>query len=169
MAVVFYGDNNIATLKNAALGVCFGQCTFFAKISKDRACVKTDGSTIQSNGTAAQSLFVLDTGNYYSSRDRIFKLHGLTAGSTTTATQSAVAVATALLASFAGKIVFIDVTMPEGRHVVAANLKTAGGLEYFDPNDALYRETSGTDFSTVLVNNFTKFNFQTNVSYYPVS
>ncbi len=169
MAVVFYGDNSIATLKNAGLGVCFGQCTFYAKISKDRACVQTDASTIQSNGTAAQALFRLGGKDYYPSRDRIFGLHGLTAGAATRAAHGAAVLAGTLLLTLAGQIVFINVTMPGGAsHVVAANLKNPHQLEYFDPNDALYRVATKEDFAQVMVDNFTRYNM-TGHSCYPVN
>src|SRR5262245_19332839 len=74
MPIVMYSNNNISSLKTSPLGVCFGQCTFFAKLSKDRDCVNTDASTIESNATAAQSLFMLDSGSYDASRNRIFAL-----------------------------------------------------------------------------------------------
>jgi hypothetical protein len=169
MAIVFHGDNSIATLKNAGLGVCFGQCTFFAKISKERDCVKTDVSTIQSNGTAVQALFKLDSGSYSASRDRLFGLHGLTAGQTFSWNVNAVGLANYLVASHMGQIVFIDVTMPEGRHVVAARLKAANQLEYFDSNDALFRETTQLAFVNAMATNFAHFSFEQDLSFYSVS
>jgi hypothetical protein len=169
MSLIFIGNNDITTLKTSGAGVCFGQCTFFAKISKEREVSKGDGSTIQSNATAAQALFQLDSGSYYSSRNRIFALHGLAAGNTVSTSISGAALAAELNTTYMGRIVFIDVTMPEGRHVVAAYLRSATALEFFDPNAGLYREGSFAAFSGVMAQNFATFNFEPAVSYYPVN
>jgi hypothetical protein len=168
MPIVMYSNNNISSLKTTGLGVCFGQCTFFAKLSKERDCTKTDASTIESNATAAQSLFMLDSGSYDASRDRIFKLHGLTAGLKTSVGLAAAALADTLVANNIGQTVFIDVTLSPGAHVVAARLKSATQLEYFDPNEGLFREGTAAAFRAALVANFTRFNYTT-LGYYPVS
>jgi hypothetical protein len=168
MPIVMHSNNNISNLKTAPLGVCFGQCTFFAKISKERDVVKTDASTIESNATAAQSLFMLDSGSYDSSRDRIFALHGLRAGAKTQMTLAAGVLADTLALSNTGQTVFLDVTLPAGSHVVAARLKSNTQFEYFDPNEGLFREGSAEDFKNALSGNFARFNY-TLVGYYPVS
>jgi hypothetical protein len=168
MPIVMYSNNNISSLKTSPLGVCFGQCTFFAKLSKERDCTKTDASTIESNATAAQSLFMLDSGSYDASRNRIFALHGLTAGNKVTSALAASALADQLSSSNVGQTVFIDVTLPAGAHVVAARIKSATHLEYFDPNEGLFREGSAQDFRNALQANFAKFNY-TAKSYYQVS
>jgi hypothetical protein len=168
MPIVMYSNNNISSLKTSPLGVCFGQCTFFAKTSKTRDCVKTDASTIESNATAVQSLFMLDSGSYSSSRDRIFKLHGLTGGATTASTVSASSLADTLVANNGGQTVFIDVTLPAGSHVVAARLKDASTFEYFDPNEGLYRETTAAGFKNAIVGNFASFGY-TLGGYYTVA
>lgn len=168
MPIVMYSNNNISSLKTTGLGVCFGQCTFFAMLSKERDCAKTDASTIESNATAAQSLFMLDSGSYDASRDRIFKLHGLTAGLKTSVGLAATTLADTLVANNIGQTVFIDVTLSPGAHVVAARLKSATQLEYFDPNEGLFREGTAAAFRTAVAANFTKFNY-TMLGYYPVS
>lgn len=168
MPIVMYSNNSISTLKSQALGVCFGQCTFYTKISKDRDCVKTDASTIESNATAAQALFMVDSGSYDSSRNRIFKLHGLTAGLKVNSSISAASLADTLVANNMGQTVFIDVTLPAGAHVVAARLKSATQLEYFDPNEGLFRENSAANFKAALTGNFARFGY-TLLGYYPVS
>lgn len=169
MAIVFYSNNNYSTLMGQGLGVCFGQCTFYTKISLERDCVKTDASTIQSNAQAAQALFVLDSGSYHSSRDRIFKLHGLKAGTgyDWKGVQPGT-LAEYLVNNFAGKFVFIDVKLSAGAHVVAARIKSATHLEYFDPNDALFRETTTDAFKSAMETNFLRFSFAADVSFYSV-
>ena len=131
MSIVFYSNNNVQTLVGSGLGVCFGQCTFYAKISKERDCVKTDASSIESNGTAAQALFLHYHSNYNQSRNSIFNLNGLTAGQRTDLAFTAQTLAAALIAGNMGDTVFIDVHIPiivNGaaqivEHVVAARLK----------------------------------------------
>jgi uncharacterized protein (DUF1800 family) len=168
MPIVMYSNNNISSLKTSPLGVCFGQCTFFAKLSKERDCMKTDASTIESNATAAQSLFMLDSGSYDASRNRIFALHGLTAGAKTNTGLTAAVLADTLFQNNIGQTVFIDVTLPAGSHVVAARLKSGTHLEYFDPNEGLFRESTQAAFRSAIVANFTRFNYTAH-GYYRVS
>ena len=129
--------------------------------------MKTDATTIESNATAAQSLFMLDSGSYDASRDRIFALHGLTAGNKTTIGLAAAALADTLVANNAGQTVFIDVTLNPGAHVVAARIGN-NKFEYFDPNEGLFRETTAVAFRAAVQANFAKFNY-TMLGYYPVA